>query len=354
MKVYVLPSDAHACGHNRMVWPADVLQKQGYDITIIPPNKNSGFLAKTEMGPDGQERIISIQVPEDADVMVFQRPAHPYQPQMIEILRRNGVAVVVDMDDDMSNIHPDNVAYHTYRHHSNTPFSWRYAEMSCKLATYVTTSTAQLQRVYAKHGRGQVIDNFVPEMYLRYPKMDTGTFGWTGTLKSHPNDLQVTRPAVRQLTDEGIPFMVVGDGRGVKNAMGLDRDPESTGFVPLVEWAQRIADNMDVCMIPLAPTAFNTSKSRLKGIEAWSVGVAWVASPRAEYRKLIKDAGAGTLADSPKEWYREIKRLMEDEVARKEQIDAGHQYMKDQTYEQQAWRWWEAWENAYKIQKGIK
>lgn len=354
MKVYVLPSDAHACGHNRMVWPSDVLQKHGYDITIIPPNKSSGFLAKTEQLPDGSERITSIQVPEDADVMVFQRPAHPYQPQMINILRANGVAVVIDMDDDMSSIHPDNAAYHTYRHRSNTPFSWRHATESCKLATYVTTSTAELQRVYAKHGRGQVIDNYVPEVYLQYPKMDNGTFGWTGTLKSHPNDLQVTRPAVRQLVDAGWPFAIVGDGRGAKGALGLEHDPLSTGFVPLTDWAQRIAETMDVGIIPLAATSFNASKSRLKGIENWAVGVAWVASPRAEYRKLVKDAGAGALADSPKDWVREVTRLMEDDVARKEQVEAGRAYMANQTYEQQAWRWMEAWETAYKIQKGIK
>lgn len=354
MKVYVLPSDAHACGHNRMVWPADILQKQGYDITIIPPNKESGFLAKTEQLPDGSERITSIQVPEDADVMVFQRPAHPYQPQMIEILRANGVAVVIDMDDDMSNIHPENAAFQTYRPGSPTPFSWRHAELSCKLATYVVTSTAQLQKVYAKHGRGQVIDNYVPQLYLQYPKMEVGAFGWTGTLKSHPNDLQVTRPAVRKLVDRGHMFSIVGDGRGVKDALGLAYDPPSTGFVPLVEWAQRIADSMDVGIIPLAPTAFNSSKSRLKGIENWSVGVAWVASPRAEYRKLAKDAGAGALAETPKDWEREVRRLMEDDVARKEQVEAGRAYMETQTYEAQAWRWWSAWETALKIQRGHK
>ena len=124
--------------------------------------------------------------------------------------------------------------------------------------------------------------------------------------------------------------------------------------MPLVEWAQRIAETMDVGIIPLAATAFNSSKSRLKGIENWAVGVAWVASPRAEYRKLVKDAGAGVLADTPKDWAREVKRLMEDEVARKEQVEAGRDYMRTQTYERQAWRWWEAWETALKIQRGIK
>lgn len=354
MKVYLLPSDAHACGHNRLVWPANVLQQQGHDIVIIPPSKESGFLAKTEQMPDGSERIISLQIPEDADVMVFQRPAHPFQPQVINLLRQNGIAVVIDMDDDMSSIHPDNSAYHMYRHRSNTPYSWRHAADSCRLATYITTSTPQLQKVYAKHGRGQVIDNYVPATYLQYPRVDTGTFGWTGTVKSHPNDLQVTRPAVQQLIDAGWPFAIVGDQRGAKEALRLREDPPASGFVSLADWAKYIATTMDVGLIPLASTSFNASKSRLKGIEYWAVGVAWVASPRAEYRKLLKDAGAGALAETAKDWFREVDFLMKNEVARKEQIEAGFQYMQDQTYEQQAWRWWEAWETAYKIQRQSK
>lgn len=320
----------------------------------MPPNKQSGFLAQTEADYEGgPERLKSLQVPGDADVIVLQRPAHPLQPDMIDILRANKVAVVVDMDDDMSNIHPDNVAYHMYRHtNAATPFSWRHATESCKRATLVTTSTAELQRVYAKHGRGQVIDNFVPGAYLTMPKSPTGSFGWTGTLKSHPNDLQVTRPFVARLVDEGYMFTVVGDGRGIKGALGLKHDPFSSGFIGLMDWERTIAESMDVGIVPLAPTAFNSSKSRLKGIEFMAVGVPWVASPRAEYRKLQKDAGCGFLAEKPKDWYTMVKRLMDNDSLREEQAQAGIEYMKDQTYEQQAWRQWEAWERALTIQRG--
>jgi hypothetical protein len=108
-----------------------------------------------------------------------------------------------------------------------------------------------------------------------------------------------------------------------------------------------------VGIIPLAATAFNTAKSRLKGIEHFAAKVPWVASPRAEYRKLVRESGAGLLADTPKQWYELTKRLLTDDVFRKEQVEAGSHYVQDQTYQAQAWRWAEAWEQALKIQRGI-
>jgi len=353
MKVYVLPGDPWGCGHYRLIWPANVLQRTQteHDITILPPKQNTGFMAKIEEH-EGKQTLRGVAIPEDADVIVIQRPAHPLQPQMIKMIRANGVAVIVDMDDDMSSIHPDNVAFHQYRTTSSTPYSWKHAEESCKVATMVTTSTKQLQRVYAKHGRGRVLDNYVPAAYLGMHKETTGNFGWAGTTKSHPNDLQITGRAVQELIDEGYPFQVVGGRSRVRECLRLREEPQCTGSVELVHWAQRIADTFDVGMIPLAPTAFNTAKSRLKGIEYMAVGIPWVSSPREEYRKLQRESGCGLFANTAKEWRTQLKWLMDDEALRQEQIEAGKVFMADQTYQVNAWRWLEAWEEALKIERG--
>jgi glycosyl transferase family 1 len=352
MKIYVMPADKGACGHNRLIWPGEVLRNLGHDVVLVPPVKGSGFAAKTRVGPDGKEMLTSVTMPEDIDVLVIQRPTHRLQPQLIAGLRANGIAVVVDMDDDMSTLHPSNVAFQMYRTTTNTEYSWKVAAESCKQATMVITSTAQLQKVYARPGHGRVIDNYVPQAYLNYPKMPTGSFGWAGTMQSHPNDPQVMGDAVRRLAGEGYQFSVVGDGHKVKEALRLPHKPPATGGVSLVDWAARIADSMDVGVVPLAATSFNTSKSRLKGIEMSAVGVPWVASPRTEYRRLVKESGCGILADSPKQWYAGIKLLMDDEAVREEHVQAGRQYMRDQTYEANAWRWLEAWTDALKMERG--
>lgn len=348
----MVPADAYGCGHYRLIWPADVLHKMGVDVAVIPPNGKSGFLAKVEEEPGKTPRLKSVTIPEDADVIVLQRPAHPLQPQMIKMMRSNGVAVVVDMDDDMSAIHPGNQAFETYRHRSDSPFSWRHAMESCREATLVTTSTAQLQKVYAKHGRGIVLDNYVPSAYLKFHKTETGLFGWAGNTMSHPDDLQATGDAVRRLLADGHEFRVVGGHSKVKAALRLAAEPTFTGAVGPEAWARTIAQTLDVGMAPLSATAFNTSKSRLKVIEMMSVGVPWVGSPRAEYRRVNQASGCGLLADTPREWYRQLKQLITDEVLRKEQAEAGRQWMMDQTYEANAWRWAEAWTKAVQLQRG--
>lgn len=354
MKVYVLPSDTHGCGHYRMIWPAHVLQGMGYDITVIPPRPGQGFLASTTELEDGSQRLTGVQIPADAEVIVIQRPAHPLQPQMIELMKANGVAVVVDMDDDMSCIHPDNVAFHMYRHRSSTPFSWRYAELSCRIATFVTTSTKALQRTYAKHGRGMAIDNYVPEAYLSFDKAEheERCFGWAGNTFSHPNDLQVSAGGVQRLISEGYPFKVVGAPSKVRQALRLKDEPYFTGGTGVDTWALTIAATYDVGICPLAISAFNTAKSRLKPIEHMAVGIPWVASPREEYRRVHLESGCGFMAESSKDWYAKVKDLLTDTVLAKEQAEAGKAWMRDQTYQAQSWRWMEAWEKAYKIVHG--
>lgn len=351
MRVYVFPADVYGCGHYRLVWPAQILAKLGHDVTIVPPTSETGFMAKTERLANGTERLTSLGVPSDAEVIVLQRPGHPLQPQMVEILRQNHVAVVIDMDDDMSCIDPGNSAFQAYRPRSDSPFSWKWAAETCKRATLVTTSTKSLQKVYAKHGRGMVLDNYVPASYLEFPSPQTNQFGWAGTTQSHPNDLQVTGRCVATLRNEGHEFRVVGGDAKVKHVLKLAGDPPMTGTVPLNRWAMTIAEQMDVGMVPLAPTSFNTSKSRLKGIEMSSVGVPWVASPREEYRRLVRESGAGLLAETPRDWYEKLHLLLTDEVMRKELSEAGRTYMADQTYEAQAWRWAEAWTHAYETER---
>lgn len=354
MKIYVLPADAFGCGHYRVIWPADVLSMQGVDVTIIPPNHESGFQVNVQKDSRGNDILTGARVPEDAEVIVMQRPAHPLQPQLIRMMRQNGIAVVVDMDDDMSSIHPNNVAFNVYRPSSATALSWRYAAESCQAATLVTVSTPALRRVYGHHGRCMVLDNYVPQRCLEYEKPITGRFGWAGTTASHPNDLQMTGRAIQELIDAGYPFQVIGGKSKVQAVAKLKKPPACTGSIGLDKWVQTIAENCDVGMVPLAPTAFNASKSRLKGIEYLAAGVPFVYSPREEYRRLNRESGCGLAADTPKQWFAQLKRLMDDVVLHQEQVEMGRTFMADQTYQQQAWRWEEAWTRAYEMEKQNK
>ena len=354
MRVLVLPADMGGCGNYRLIYAAEHLKAQGHDIIIQYPNDaNSGFDVYFE-----GDTITDFLLPhEGIEVIVMQRVSHVWHMQALPVLRRKGIAVVVDMDDDLSSIHPLNKAHAIYSHRTATPLSHKYAAQICRDATYVTTSTNNLLKIYAKHGRGQSLDNYVPERLLNIqPTKIPGApprFGWGGTLSSHPVDLMACGRAVQRLIEDGHQFQVVGppDIR-IKKQLRLKDEPAATGAVSTFQWPTALADNLDVGMAPLEVSAFNDSKSRLKLLEYNAVGVPYVASSRNEYRRYHKESGgAGLLAETPKDWVAGIRALMTDDARRKELSERGREFAATQTIEQNSWRFLEAWTRAYEIQR---
>jgi hypothetical protein len=89
----------------------------------------------------------------------------------------------------------------------------------------------------------------------------------------------------------------------------------------------------------------------LKPLEKASVGVPSVMSPRPEYARLHHDYGVGVLADKPAQWYREVKRLAEDEAYRREVSERSRAGAAQWTVEGNSWRLMEVWAEAFKLQR---
>ena len=346
MRVLVVPADVHGCGHYRLIYFAEHLQGLGHDIVIQwPKGKDSGLQIKVR-----DDTPVDVEIPLGADVIVLQRVSHRWHSQVISLLREKGVAVVIDMDDDLTCIHRSNIAYLNYHPRSNTPYSWKNAEVACKAATLVTLSTQTLVQVYG-YGHGHVIDNYIPERHLDTGHEQDPVWGWPGTTASHPGDLQTMGRAGQDLIDAGYPMRVVGPPSKVKEALRLREHPEYTGIVPGADWINAMS-RLSVVVAPLENSRFNSGKSRLKVLEASAGGRPWVASPRTEYRRFHKESGAGLLADSSKDWFKAVKQLMDDETMRKELGERGREYVRTQTIEANSWRALEAWERAYNMQRG--
>lgn len=351
MITYVFPADLHGCGHYRLIWPAAALQAQGHTVRIIDPQQRGNHL---RAHTDTSGRIVDVGYPPDADVIVLQRITHIHLIRAIELMRERGVAVVVDMDDDLAAIPSENPAFQAMhpRFGVAREHSWLNTQRVCEVASLVTVSTDALLTRYAPHGRGRVLRNCVPAGYLRIEHVDSEVVGWGGSVHSHPGDLQVVGTAVAQLTREGVRFRTVGPEEGIREALQLDSDDsfEATGPQALLtEWPRALA-TLGIGIAPLADTRFNAAKSWLKPLEKAAVGVPSVMSPRAEYRR-ISDLGIGVLARKPKDWLRELRRLTTDDVRRRELSARAREVAATLTIEGNAWRWAEAWEDAFKIQR---
>jgi len=359
--IYVYPADKYGCGHYRMIWPAAAAAAQGHDVKIVMPGSRQGIGGDIDLRTN---RAVSAFVPPDAEAIVLQRVSMLNLASGIPLLRDQGVAVIVDMDDDLARIDPSNPAWVAMRKDMGVvQHNWENAVQACLDATMVTVSTPALLKTYAPHGRGVVVRNTVPRGYLGIEHVDRATFGWPGSIHSHPSDLPVLGAAVARLIREGYKYWGVGPNYGyapgdgmLHRAFGMtvdEDDLDTAGNTDFDDYPRKVA-NMGVVLAPLADTVFNTAKSWLKPLEAMACGVPWVASPRAEYAELARTTGVGFLANNPRQWYQRAKTLLDDDDLRAEQTQAGRQAAADYTVEGNAWRWIEAWTDAVKIQRQVK
>lgn len=341
----MFPADSWGCGHYRLIWPAQALQSQGHDVDIVMPDMSSGIHGEYTTN----RTVLDIHIEHDADVFVFQRPTNKVLAGVIKKLVSKGRTVVVDMDDDLSNINPKNPAFN-FLHPKRDPHNnWHHAADACRAATLVTLSTPGLIDRYAKHGRYRILYNYVPEAYLKVDRPVTAgvpIWGWAGALHSHPDDLPLIGTTVQTLRDMGT-FKILGYAKGTGRALGLSEDPPASGKVEFEDWPTTLSE-LSLGVAPLADTRFNTAKSWLKPLEYSALGIPWVASPSAEYERLAKQGPGGVIArrNRPKEWTKHVRALLQNEQERAELGEAARDTAGKLTVEGNAWRWAEAWAEA--------
>lgn len=349
MKVYVFPADKHACGRYRLEWPAAALAGQGYDVAVVHPKDANRQIRADVVG----KRMVRVHMPPDCDVAVVQRVTNPYLAEAIPLIRAQGIAVVVDMDDDLTCIDPRNPAWKWLHPASNTGQSWEHCMTACEAATYVTATAPALLQVYARHGRGAVIPNFVPASFTEITHHDSAAVGWAGSVHSHPTDLQAMGNAISRFVSSGGEFRLVGPRDGLDKAVGvsLAANISCAGNIPFDRWPMYV-NTLGVGVAPLADTRFNRSKSALKPLEYSALGIPSIMSPRAEYARLNRVYGIGNLADTPRAWLKTMRDLAGDGARRFEESERDRRTVKDHlTIEANAWRWMEVWETALKLQR---
>lgn len=334
-----------------MTWPAEALIDQGADLYLRDANDGDadidGMFEDTVDPVTGKvvaSKLVDVIAP-DADVVVLQRPLHRKVADAIPLLQAKGVRVVVEVDDDFSTIHPRNVSFAAVHPRTSPDRNFHHLLRACAYADHVVVTTTALARRYAKHGRWTVVPNHIPAAYFDEQRElhDGGLFvGWTGSVDTHPTDLQVTGGGVaRALGDTGARFAVIGTGKGVQKNLDLQTPPLASGWLELDEYPAAVAQ-LDVGIVPLDLTAFNHAKSWLKGLEMAALGVPFVASPTDDYVRLAK-LGAGVLAGKPREWRRELDHLILDIPLREEAAGRGRAMAGEWTIEGNADRWWNAW-----------
>lgn len=312
----------------RVKLPAQTLKSQGFDIEYL------------NTGEEGR----------DADVLFFSRPASRKAVEVIIKLVAEGYAVVVDVDDMMSHVRP---GHSLYGPRANAADGW--IQWACKEATLVTGTTQTIIGKYG-FGHGVVIPNYIPEWYLGVKKKEHSgptRVGWSGTITSHPNDLQVTGGGVTKAIEAcGADLAYIGPKEqvgAVKSALKFKGTAQVSGWFTLDDYPKALAQ-LDIGIVPLEDCTFNEGKSWLKGLEMASVGVPFIASPTREYQRLA-EMGIGRLAAYPNDWKRRMVALLEDDQARLEEAEYARRKAAGLTIERHADEWADAFRVAHELRK---
>jgi len=341
MKVALSLPDYSGCGHYRAIYPAAAV---GDEVEI---KFATGLNMQVDDDPDSPNMgaILAIQqLP--VDVFVISRPLKRLNAESIPFIQKQGVAVVVDIDDDFTCLDPAHVAYRRHLAKYSPESNGDWLKKACAVADLVTCTTPALARRYGSHGRVAVLPNRIPKQMLgsvaEKPR-DGRTIGWAGWVATHPNDLKATRGGVAMACREAdARFVNIGPAEGVAEQIGLD-DIDAHGGYEFSEYPHAIAE-LDVGVVPLDDTRFNAAKSSLKGLEMAAVGVPFVASPTEDYRRIADD-GIGLLADwKAKKWKQATLELLRNRDEYSEQMRAA--VAEHHLIEGHGWRWVEAWEQA--------
>ena len=348
MRVVAHAADLGGCGHYRVIWPSEAAIAAGCRVELHHVDDQSPIPAVWQDDEHGAH-VVGVADDHDwPDVMVLQRPLQRHLAEAIPHLQAKGVAVVVEVDDDFSSIDPRNIGWRDAHPRHSPDRNYRHLEAACLAADLVTVTTPALAQRYGRHGRVRVLPNFVPRDYLaqRVPAPQR-VVGWSGSIETHPGDLDVTRGAVaRAVKKTEATFCVVGTGAGVRNALALPEPPRASGWVQIGRYPSALSE-LDVMIVPLKPIAFNEAKSWLKGLEAAAVGSLVVASSTEPYRALER-LGLCQIAETPKEWERKLRTAIEASDDRWALAERSRSIIIENrlTIEDRAVEWIDAWETA--------
>jgi glycosyltransferase involved in cell wall biosynthesis len=387
IRVGIFPADDGGCGYYRMRWPWEAVAQQfGDEIEVVwDEDVHKQIILEWDRRFDDEpteyhipQRIIDMP---HFDAMVFQRPLHSKLAPYFRMLRERGIAVIVDLDDNFDRIPTSNVAWHGSEPH------WVQQEELKQLARLfkhvdVTKKTSDGHFFYTPQHMGSVnkrnvhaalkhtdvliastpglashyggiadtttvIRNYVNEWYLElgyaHQEGDIPVVGWTGSLLTHPNDLQEMGPSLANLRREGVDYLwkIIGTGAGVKHVCGVMPDVTSGGWVSLHGDYQREYATFEIGVCPLEDNEFNRGKSWLKPLEAAALGVVPVMSALPEYLEL-HECGIGFIAKKTSRWKSCLRTLLTSDAERKEMREAGLVAASELTYQKNAWRWVEA------------
>jgi hypothetical protein len=272
-----------------------------------------------------------------------------YDEEGLEIMarmRRAGVAVVWDTDDDLSAVTRGSEAWHRQGGRRGIRRRFKQAVQAARTAHLVTTTNEQLAAVYREHGAEHVVavENYIAPEDLRHPRSrHQGLVIGITAAGEHEPDLKRMRlgETLERLLERHDGVRVVAIGVDVRlrseHRYRHVRDVEIDELIPA-------ETEFDIALAPLRDTRFNRARSNVKLKEYAAAGAMWLASPVGPYVGMGEEQGGLLVRDD--EWLPTLEALIVDGDRRRALTDRARAWVQGQTIRAGAARWQAAYRDA--------
>jgi glycosyltransferase involved in cell wall biosynthesis len=276
----VFPSITNS--YYRAVWPVGTLRDRGHETVLVQEDDNGRFDARLLEG---------------CDVVYAYRTSGQVLPRVLDKLRRRGVGVVFDNDDDHRLIpqgSPEMEKFTGFAGHQKH----RDIQRMLRQADVVTTTSDFLAERFAQDFDGpiEVLENYLGHFqYVKdRPAHDGILIGWVAGMEHRVDAQQLRLTETFRRVMERDPRVRV-ETLGVR----LDLDPSRYQLCNDVKFEDlgTHVSRWDIGIAPICDVPMNHARSNVKVKEYAAAGVPWIASDRGEYAKLGTRCGGILIAD---------------------------------------------------------
>lgn len=279
MTLYAYPMDESGCGHYRMLFPLAAMPEEVQSkVKVIPPGDHGGIQARIR----GTE-VFDVTIPDDCTAVLVQRPTSEVLAKTLAHLRRQGIEVILEVDDDLEALPPQHPTYQLLRtlRSQDAIFPRLVAGFADRVVVSTDALAAKFRTCVRPGVPVTVVRNRIPRDLIQ-DEWERGerphVLGWPGAVNTHPGDLDVLGGAIARL---GTGFRIVGGKDDAFQPKLGTPDVTYYGRVEFADWIPTLRAELTVGLVPLRDTPFNRAKSALKALELAAAGVPVVQIGRA-------------------------------------------------------------------------
>jgi glycosyltransferase involved in cell wall biosynthesis len=278
------------------------------------------------------------------DLVHIHRLHGPATDRLVVELRRAGVVISYDNDDDLAAVHRDSPTYRTLGGLRGQRSFLATARVARK-AALVTTPSDVLAERYRRSGvkHVEVIENYLPAEFMAQERRKHRgvVVGWIAGLEHAVDASRLGLDGVLlALLDRHPQMRVALIGADLQLRHERYFHLERTDFASLLHSAA----GFDIGLAPLADTPFNAARSNVKLKEYAALGIPWLASPVGPYTELGVEQGGLLVTDDA--WEHAIEGLVTSPRRRARLARRARAWARGQTIEAAAGQWESAFEAA--------